>query len=413
MKPISNEIMDYLKTNFGSQIKNIHSDIIKNEGLTKQFFENLLKDLKEAKRISKQTKVTTKTLTETPEIEISEYITQSLVDSIQTTYQFRFTVNRQNVTVNMCILKNNKMPLYRIYNSIYKILLWLLVANNYRKQQCSQELDIFLIMSKDTKKLPNKKNNGGTTNEIINKEHVNGAYTYSCRTQNKIMIFREEEWFKVFVHETIHAFGLDFSNDTELISYTETEIKNTFNVSSTINFFETYCEINAVLVNILFYVFLLPDESNDTAVIKKCLHFLSFEKMFSLLQCSKVLNHYQLKYQDLIRSNDEETKQTDSHSVYAYDTHTNVFSYYILKSILLFGSGNYMNWWFKTNAGGVAILRTKENIKQLLRVLVSNSKNPLFVNYMKKIELMDLFSRKSEKGENVVTKTMKMVILDD
>ena len=76
----------------------------------------------------------------------------------------------------------------------------------------------------------------------------------------------------------------------------------------------------------------------------------------------------------------------------------------------MFGSGNYMNWWFKTNTGVFAILRTKENIKQLLRVLVSNSKNPLFVNYMKKIELMDLFSRKSE---NVVTKTMKMVILDD
>jgi hypothetical protein len=274
-------------------------------------------------------------------------------------------------------------------------------------------------MSKDTRKLPYK-NNTNTTNvgETLKKEHVNGAYTYSCRTQNKIMIFREEEWFKVFVHETIHAFGLDFSDDTELIAYTENEIKNHFNVSSTINFFETYCEINALLVNILFYVFLIPEELSDAVIIEKCLHFLSLEKMFSLLQCSKVLNHYQLKYQDIIKTNDEELHQTKQskkttlieNRVYTHDTHTNVFSYYILKSILLFGSSNYMNWWFKTNGGVFCILRSKENIKQLLRVLFSNSKGPLLVKYMKEIEAMDLFSR---KGDNVVLRTMKMVILDE
>ena len=33
---------------------------------------------------------------------------------------------------------------------------------------------------------------------------------------SEIIIFRNEEWFKVFVHETFHLFGVDFSNMSNL-----------------------------------------------------------------------------------------------------------------------------------------------------------------------------------------------------
>ena len=39
---------------------------------------------------------------------------------------------------------------------------------------------------------------------ILNTSHVNSAYTYACR-EDTMTIFRQEEWFKVFIHETFHC----------------------------------------------------------------------------------------------------------------------------------------------------------------------------------------------------------------
>jgi hypothetical protein len=48
---------------------------------------------------------------------------------------------------------------------------------------------------------------------IIDQEHANTAFTTSCKTNTEINLFREEEWFKVLVHETFHCMGLDFSSE--------------------------------------------------------------------------------------------------------------------------------------------------------------------------------------------------------
>ena len=42
--------------------------------------------------------------------------------------------------------------------------------------------------------------------------HVNSGYTYTCKENNEIVIYREEEWLKVLIHESFHAYGLDFSS---------------------------------------------------------------------------------------------------------------------------------------------------------------------------------------------------------
>ena len=48
--------------------------------------------------------------------------------------------------------------------------------------------------------------------DIIDQIHVNTGFTTTCPVDSEIVIFREEEWFKVFIHETFHNFALDFSD---------------------------------------------------------------------------------------------------------------------------------------------------------------------------------------------------------
>ena len=50
--------------------------------------------------------------------------------------------------------------------------------------------------------------------EVLGESHVNTAYTWHCSPNNKIVIYRHEEWFKVLIHESFHFFGFeDFDSE--------------------------------------------------------------------------------------------------------------------------------------------------------------------------------------------------------
>ena len=48
----------------------------------------------------------------------------------------------------------------------------------------------------------------------ITKFNINSGY--ASINEGTIVIFRKEEWFKVFIHESIHYFNLDFRTDNEI-----------------------------------------------------------------------------------------------------------------------------------------------------------------------------------------------------
>ena len=47
---------------------------------------------------------------------------------------------------------------------------------------------------------------------ILSPTHANTAVTTTCTADGEICLFRKEEIFKVFIHETFHSLGLDFSS---------------------------------------------------------------------------------------------------------------------------------------------------------------------------------------------------------
>ena len=91
---------------------------------------------------------------------------------------------------------------------VRKMLTWLKVASKYSKNDCSQTLDIYCYLTPHQKILPNSQL---TT---LSPHHVNSAVTTSCSRNGEICLFRIEELFKVFIHETFHNLGLDFSTSS-------------------------------------------------------------------------------------------------------------------------------------------------------------------------------------------------------
>lgn len=175
-------------------------------------------------------------------------------------------------------------------------------------ENCAQTTTIYCYMTPFKKELPTSRG------DILSYDNANSAVTTACSVSNEICIFRKEEMFKVFIHETFHAFNLDFS--LQLTNTHVKQMKQMFNVKSDFNIYETYAETWAEIMNILFL-------SEEVSLANK---MLQAEVAFSLHQLNKVLTYMRLDYSDIINNN----------SAHRYKEETNVFCYYVLKTIVLF-----------------------------------------------------------------------------
>ena len=61
--------------------------------------------------------------------------------------------------------------------------------------------------------------------DILDQVNCNTAVTYACAVNGECLIYRKEEWFKVFIHETFHAYEFqpDSVNDELLLEGIKSE----------------------------------------------------------------------------------------------------------------------------------------------------------------------------------------------
>ena len=251
---------------------------------------------------------------------------------IKNNYTYSFIIGERNITINLITYNNEN-----IQTIIKNIYIWLTIVNFYStNEECSQNINIYLYLTNNNKYLPEN-------NNLINREHCNTAYTYACKKNNEIHIFRKEEWFKVFIHETFHSFGLDYSYlDNNNI---DNNLRTLFNIEKKLDIrsYEAYCEVWAEIINIMFIVFHNTKWHDNSSLWFNKL-FQKFNKMitndiqFSFFQSVKIMEKYNLNYNNLCSQN--KTK---------YNENTHIFSYYFLKTILYFNINEFLNWCFDNN----------------------------------------------------------------
>lgn len=290
-------------------------------------------------------------------------------------YQFHLSIHAREIIVNMFFPKSFGEEQKRMHY-IQKIIVWLDIAFQYSNPVCSQKMTIYLFYSDLLKKLP-------LSPIPLNSSHVNTAFTTSCQPSTQIIIYRYEEWFKVFIHETIHSLGLDFSGIDASDSNKEVlQLFRGCNKKNDVRLYESYCEVWGETINILFCI-LFENAHRDTSFTirkrsytKTKKHFQTFspnfqkimptflfrlkcEQAFSLIQCAKILDLYGISYNDLIHG-------TNNHK---YTEETSTLSYYFIKCIFLCNLNAFMEWCIANNDPPLRF--HKNNIPKYIELLKS------------------------------------------
>lgn len=241
---------------------------------------------------------------------------------------YNFNINERLISLHIFNYDGEKDT--DIY--VKMIYLWLYIAGLYVDKNCSKKIKIYLYLTHFKKEIERE-------NTILAPKNINTAYTTSgCNNYGEIIIYRKEEWFKVFIHETFHNLGLDFSHKN--IANLKDRMREVFKIGSDYNIFETYCETWARIMNCLMTSFLLLDnKKNSQEYLEYCNIFLQCERIFSLKQSKKMLRHYNINFEELY----------DSKKSLQFKEETNVFAYYVLTGALMNNYLSFIDWCFNNN----------------------------------------------------------------
>lgn len=300
---------------------------------------------------------------------------------------------------------------------------WFQVASSYMTPDspCSKELTLFWYdftfdkthAKKKTTKTKAKKKGEEEEKEKEEEEeggglkpfHVNTAFASSCPAHgSQIVMYRNEEWFKVLIHESFHALGLDFSMmpSDELLPFLQQEMRRTFVMESDFLMFETWAEIWAEVLQVAFACFYVhgnqdfltssfsssslsakmkslfvtkggrggekeraKEKEKEKEDKKQETQFRSFLSSLSwMLEMEKSHALHQMVY--VLREWNEATldhllvssfpasfvhSRTRSSLVTPYQESTNVFAYYVAKAVCFYQLPSFLEWSVGANGG--------------------------------------------------------------
>lgn len=283
-------------------------------------------------------------------------------------FQLEIGTNKYNITFYHPKYKVSK---YQVQNYFYeccmKIYIWLCYVQPFIRKNCSKVMNIFIWFTDEKKQLVQN-------DKHFTSKHANSAFTTSCKVETTIYIYRKEEWFKVFIHETFHSLGLDFSNIINDVN--EKRIVSLFPVKSTqgIRLYESYCEFWGEIYNILFLAFFQSTTKHEFKNLSKELYLN--ELQFSAFQVVKILKHHDtsLNYESFI-----------NHQTSTIVESTSVLSYYIIKFVLLFYCKDFESWCKKYNGSLFLQFQTK-NISSFFEFIFSKYKSLSLIHYLREIE---------------------------
>jgi hypothetical protein len=291
--------------------------------------------------------------------------------------KYEFGIGSRTFTVYAVYPYSNRINHKRVYgimdDALRKMYVWLYIACEFASPECSPNVSIFWYAADHKKKLPHM------DGEIIDREHVNTAFTMACPiSSNFIYIYRWEEWFKVLIHESFHTFGIDFAKLDE--GPANMGVYSIFPVKCDLRFSESYTECWAEIINVIFvclkeYPCTEPFVRIDRLVasIQKR---IKNEQLFSIYQMCKVLKHNKMKYRDLY----------SSVGCKKYREKTHVFSYYILKSIFLFFYVDFIEWCAANNANILGFTKTQDNILSLVEFIRKRHRDSGFLQIIDRFE---------------------------
>ena len=309
-----------------------------------------------------------------------------------------------------------EIAVYQLY--AYKVFIWISMVGRLANKECSQKLDVYFYMTPFKKERPH--HDGGNLSAI----HVNTGLTRNCETHGEIVVYRAEEWLKVFIHESMHNFNMDFI-DLDLHEANE-RLRTTFCIPhGDILLFESYTEAWARIITIMIDTYFHKETVTATAHISdNRTHFirvvrekLTNNSLFHVYQTVKVLDIMKLKYSEITVLTAENMEVCRKR----YKEETNVYAYYILGGILSVYALPFVCWCGDNNKGyghgrdgikAIRFSRSNDNLNRFVDFICRAARDPVLLNMISFIETTSASSSSSSvrntKTSSVLKKTMRM-----
>ena len=310
--------------------------------------------------ISQIPKPTTFSVTSFPDI-----IRKSIDENCFSAICYSFNIFGRKIHINFVTeIINIEMLIHKYNGYVDYILYWLYIVNKHASRTCSSELSFFIYHTSLLKTLP-------TSNiDILSENNINTGFTRTCQPNAEIVVYRLEEWFKVLIHESMHNFGLDFSDMDNMKC--RNKIISLFPVKSEVNLYEAYTEFWARIINVVFCSYSnARHKTNMSELLTNAEFFLNFERIFSFYQMVKVLNFMDIEYHHLITK----TTHADSIRRALYKENTNVLAYYILTLILINNYEDFLMWCKVNNDTFLQFKKTELNQNRFCQFIEKHYKS--------------------------------------
>jgi hypothetical protein len=285
--------------------------------------------------------------------------------------------------------KNIKIKIYSIndidntnkqpnINKICDIIKFILTIANKK----NMNVDLTIYYSNQKKTIDYTKNS-------LDFENINSGSTY---VEINITIFREEELYKVLVHEMIHYVLFDYNRSDLIFTKIDNILRKNIKINGKDMNNESYTETLAIILNCVI---------NSVILNKSFNNMINTERKFSIFQTSKILEFYNL--------NNFEQLFTNHKNHIIFNQTTSVCSYFIIKTFNILLLDDFFKY---INENGFTIkknnITTNNYEKFYLRVINlfknNNNKTQKFKNMINDL----IIKIKKNKNKDFIHKTLRM-----
>lgn len=322
-------------------------------------------------------------LTEFTPFDIIEYLGESKL------IKYVFNLKYFDTIISLKIVTKNSLKKPMLYRLINNILL--MIALNNQKEKHNGTISIVLVLTNYRKKLP-------TDYKVLGPREINSGVCMF--RQNKILIFRREEFEKLIIHELCHLLYLDFSvidipNITNIVN---------INPNTEFRINESLTEIISLIIHSIVVSINLSTKKN----YKLASTLINYEINFNLIQVAKILNHFGFenandffnKYHkespntnenevkvegevEKTNQNQNEVQQKSSINLYQpkdkFKQTTSVLSYYIIKTAVFYNK-YLLHQFFKENFVKYNYINKDISINKYIELVIKSLQNKYYQN---------------------------------
>ena len=347
---------------------------------------------------------------------IKEYIRNKPGSLI--TYQLPF----KDKTITINLIKYSKISpkqLKNFDNLVKNMMAQIYLINHLTKNNtCSEDsLNVYLFLT------PFKRELEKSQEKVLGASNANGGFCYGCVSNGDIVVYRQEEVFKVFSHELVHNFGVDgyiwqFMTQVKVKNTKEYFIYNkfldNFNLGreNNIGIQESLVEFWGEFFNNAIYSFVYSKSCNLSTYKQEFKFYtqvfetvMKFEIIHSFLQTAKIISHNRLNYIDILSTNNNKP---------VYKENTHIFSYYILKLYILFGYKEFINSQISlTRENRLFFNNSLQNMQKFFNYMSSVSKNSYLLQNIKFMREVYMSIRVLKtKNLNFLLNNLRMSVLE-